>query len=112
MCCKRGYVCPFAGRHRHSPPVHYRPHPGGPSSGVTTGEMTFAEAPPLWSSDGEEVPFAGHALEFVRATILELQPRPDHEVTQRAGHEHVVRPGQCAHPRSDVHGDAADVVAA
>ena len=33
-------------------------------------------------------------------------------VAQRAGHEHVVRPRQCAHPRADVHGDPADVIAA
>ena len=46
----------------------------------------------LRRSDGEEMPFAGNALEFVRATCLELEPRPDHQVVQCAGDEHVVRP--------------------
>ena len=62
--------------------------------------------------DGEQVPFARHALELVSAAIVELEPGPDHEVAQCAGHEHVVRPGQRAHPRADVHADSADVVAA
>src|SRR6516162_7818317 len=63
----------------------------------------------LRRSDGEEAPFAGHALQLVRAAVFGLKPRPDHEVAQRAGHEHVVRPCQSAHPRPDVHADPTDV---
>ena len=41
-----------------------------------------------------------------------FEPRPDHEVAQRAGHQHLVRPCQCAHARADVYADSADVIAA
>jgi hypothetical protein len=58
------------------------------------------------------MPFAGHALELVSAAILEGKPGSDHEVAPHAGHEHVVRPGQGAHPRADVHANTADVIAA
>ena len=33
-----------------------------------------SEATPLLRSDGEQPPLAGHALELVRAAVLELQP--------------------------------------
>jgi hypothetical protein len=62
--------------------------------------------------DGGYVPFAGNAFELVGSALLEFKPRPDHEVAQRAGHEHVVRPGQCAHTRADVYGDTTDVITA
>jgi hypothetical protein len=38
---------------------------------LTAGEISFAA--PLRRRDGEEAPFAGHALEFVSATLLELE---------------------------------------
>ena len=66
----------------------------------------------LARGDGEQMPVAGHTLELVCAAVVELEARPDHEVAQRAGHQHLVRSGQCADPRADVHGDTADVVAA
>src|ERR1700758_2470427 len=53
-------------------------------------------------------PLAGHALELVTAAVIELETRPDYKIAQRASHEHVVRPGQRAHARADVHGDSAD----
>jgi hypothetical protein len=56
------------------------------------------------------MPLAGHTLELVNTALLELEPRPDHEVAQRAGHQHVVRTCQRAHPRTNVHGDPADVI--
>ena len=62
--------------------------------------------------DSEEAPFAGYALELVSAAVVELESGPDHQVAQRAGHQHVVRPGQCADPCTDVYADPADVVAA
>jgi hypothetical protein len=58
------------------------------------------------------MPFAGHALEPVSVAVFEFEPGPDHEVAQRAGHEHIVRPGQRAHACTDVHGDPTDVLAA
>ena len=33
----------------------------------------FRRNPPLRRGDGEEVPFAGHALELVSAAVLELE---------------------------------------
>jgi hypothetical protein len=39
---------------------------------LMAAEMSFAETHRL-GSDGEEAPFAGHALEFVRAALLELK---------------------------------------
>ena len=47
---------------------------------------------PLRRRDREETPFAGHALELMSTALLELEPRPDHQAAQRAGHEHVARP--------------------
>ena len=46
------------------------------------------------------------------APVLELESLPDHQIAQRAGREHVVRPSECAHAGADVHGDFANVVAA
>jgi hypothetical protein len=34
----------------------------------------FRRNPPLRGCDGEEMPFAGYALELVSAAILELEP--------------------------------------
>lgn len=67
---------------------------------------------PLRGSDGEESPFAGHALEPVSPAVVEFEPGPDHQVAQRARHQHLVRPSQCAHPCADVHGNPTDVLAA
>ena len=63
----------------------------------------------LLGSDGEDAPFARHALERMRTALLEREPRPDHEVAQRAGHQHLVRPGQGAHTRPDVHTGECEV---
>jgi hypothetical protein len=56
---------------------------------VAAGECVL-EVPHL-RGDGEQVPLAGHALELTSAALLELQSRSDHQIAQRAGHEHVVR---------------------
>ena len=62
--------------------------------------------------DGEQPPLARHAFELVSAAVVEFEPGPDHQVAQRAGHQHIVGPGECADPCTDVSGDPADVVAA
>jgi hypothetical protein len=51
----------------------------------------FRRNPPLYRGNVEEMPLAGHALELVSAAVFELKPGPDHEVAQRAGHQHLVR---------------------
>jgi hypothetical protein len=42
---------------------------------LTTGDMSLTEpTPPLMRDDGEDMPFAGYALEFVSAAVFELEP--------------------------------------
>ena len=47
----------------------------------------------------------------MRAVILERDARPGHQVLDRSGHQDLVRVGQRGHARSDVHGDATDLIA-
>src|ERR1700694_1304937 len=58
------------------------------------------------------MPLAGHAPELVYPAIIELEPRPDHQIAQRARHQHVVAPRQGTDACADVHGDPADGSAA
>ena len=53
--------------------------------------------------DGEESPFAGHALELVRAAVLELQPRPDHQVACWTRARRSDRPGRTRHRNTNRH---------
>jgi hypothetical protein len=48
----------------------------------------------------------------VGAALVELQPRADHQIAQRARYPDLVRSGQRAHPRTNVHADPTDIVAA
>ena len=41
---------------------------------VYGGRNEFRRNPPLRRGDGEQVPFAGHALELVSAAVFELEP--------------------------------------
>ena len=94
---------------------HTIPHAdGGPThaSNLKCYCRTHRVHTPLRRCHREETPFTGHVPQLVRAAILELQPRPDHKVAQGAGHEHLVRSCQGAHPRPDMHTDPADVIAA
>src|SRR5450755_1596638 len=61
--------------------------------------------------DGEECPRSGRALEGMRAPSVELEPGPGHEVLDGARDEDLARVRRAHHPRADVDGDAADVVA-
>src|SRR5215208_399043 len=61
--------------------------------------------------DGEQPPFAGHALELVRAAIGELDPRPGDQVLDRARDEQLPRPRAGSDARPDMHRDPADVLA-
>ena len=56
---------------------------------------------------GERAPFTGDALEYVDAAVLELDSGSGHEVSYRAGNEHMPRRGHCGDARTDVNGDAA-----
>ena len=45
---------------------------------LTAAEVEFRRNPPLRRGDGEEMPFAGHALERVSAVVFEFESGPDH----------------------------------
>src|SRR3954470_24884074 len=62
--------------------------------------------------DGEQLPVAGHPLQLMCAAVLEFQSRSDHQVAQRARHQHLLRSRQGSDPCADVDRDAADIVAA
>ena len=58
----------------------------------------------------EDPPLAGHALERVFTSIIELDPRACHQILHGGGREHLSRSskGRCAGP--DVDSDPADVI--
>src|SRR6266702_2471200 len=58
-----------------------------------------------------QAPVARHPFELVLAAIRELDPRPHHQVLDRAGHQHAAVPGQRHDPGGDVHGQAGDLAA-
>src|SRR5262249_9579579 len=62
--------------------------------------------------DGEQLPDAGHALQLVFASVLELQSRASDKVNDCARNEDDTRTRGCHHTRRDVDSDARDVVAA
>jgi hypothetical protein len=64
------HKCSKSESHPHGDPPLSTP-PG--AQALTAGEMNFAETPPLCRGDGEEMPFAGHALELVSAALVELK---------------------------------------
>src|SRR2546423_3358878 len=59
----------------------------------------------------EYAPFPGDALEWMRAAVLEDDPRTGHQVFDRTRGEDLTGAGQSSNTRTDVHGKAADVVA-
>src|SRR5215204_4266046 len=59
----------------------------------------------------EETPVARHPAQLVRAPVLEVDSRADHEVLDRARDEHLAGLGTRHHPGGYVHGEAAQVVA-
>src|SRR5690349_15480849 len=83
-----------------------RPRVRLPDSCSLTASPPFGGSVPC----GPELPVAGHALQRVRAPIVELQLGPDHEILDRAGDEDLAGPRDRAHARADVHADAGDVV--
>ena len=63
------------------------------------------------TSDREQLPFVGDALEAMEAAIIKAQPRPGDEVPHRARHEHLTGARQRGDACPDMHGDAANVIA-
>ena len=63
------------------------------------------------TSDCEQLPFVGDALEAMEAAIIKAQTRPGDEVPHRARHEHLAGVRHRGDPCPDVHGDAANVIA-
>src|SRR4029453_9521236 len=65
----------------------------------------------LDSVHGKEPPLARDTLELLGAAVRKRDTRADDKALAGAGDEPLVRPGECADPRADVDGHAADVVA-
>src|SRR5262249_58605905 len=57
----------------------------------------------LPSADGVEAPLPGHALQLVRATVLELDARARDEVLDRLRDEHLSARREAGHAGADVH---------
>ena len=67
---------------------------------------------PVGSSlDDEQAPFAGYALEAMRAAITELETGACDQVLDRAGDEYLIRVGERCDAGADMHRDADHVVA-
>jgi hypothetical protein len=60
---------------------------------------------------GEESPDARYTLQFVLATVLELDARARDEVLDSARDQHFSRTGECSHPRTNVDRDSTNVIA-
>ena len=60
--------------------------------------------------DGVETPFAWYALELDGAALLEGDARPRDEIPDRARDEHLAGLGLGGDPRTDVYGDATDLL--
>jgi hypothetical protein len=58
----------------------------------------------------EDSPLAGHALEHVFASIIELDPRACHQILHGGGREHLSRSGKGRCAGLDVDRDPADVI--
>src|SRR5690349_10084535 len=65
-------------------------HAPTPVKGNELYFSTACFACPYEEATAKRPPLTCHALELVSAALLELEPWPDHEVAQRARHEHVV----------------------
>src|SRR5262249_12713475 len=69
------------------------------------GSMSFR-------GDRVEPPDPRHALEFVFASVLELDARADQDAAHRLAHEHLTGRSQVGDPPDDADGPADAVVAA
>jgi Protein of unknown function (DUF2961) len=67
------YSTPFLGAASSHPPGRAVSQPAG-AQAAQGAPNEFRRNPPLRRCDGEEAPFAGHALELMNATLLELDP--------------------------------------
>src|SRR6266540_4306667 len=57
-----------------------------------------------------EAPIAGYSLEGVRSAVLELDPRPHHQILDGARDEHLSGRGLGAHTGTDVDSHAGNVI--
>ena len=60
--------------------------------------------------DGEEAPGSGHTLQFVIATVFELDTGTGDEIDDCSRREHFTRRGQTGDPRRDVNADTGHVL--
>src|SRR4051794_34813450 len=105
----------FGGPQIPSPVIRIAPKPRRWTSMSPTVNVPEFSMPMPWrlprGTDREHLPAVGDPLELVLAPRLELDLPARDQVAHRPRHEHLAGAGQRRHPRADVHGDPAKVVA-
>ena len=56
------------------------------------------------------MPDPGNALELVLTAVLELDPRPRHQILDRGGHKYLTRGRRVGDAGADVYGETCDIV--
>src|SRR5438876_4830883 len=72
--------------------------------------QSLSTGPILHIAYGEQLPLALDALEGVRSAILHREVGSDDQITDRPGHQHLVRPRRRHHAGRDVDRHTADIV--
>src|SRR2546422_10623050 len=81
------------------------------TSGTPSGNGRSTCRAAISTGDGVDLPFVGHALEGVQASVLEDESRAGGEISQRAAGQDLALVGDRTDPGGDVHGNATEVVA-
>ena len=109
------------GLHGSSPPKDAEPKPTSSSASLAFWRSRRRDAlhprgrgaarGRVLTDGGVQRPAVGNALELVLAALLEGDARAGHEIAHRARDEHLARSSKIGDARSDVYGDAGDIVA-
>ena len=78
----------------------------GPGAGCSGTRRTIRSGGSI--GDAEESPFIRNALERVRSSVREMQPRPDDKILHGAAHEDLARRSQRGDAGSDVDREAGN----
>src|SRR5439155_12325153 len=101
-----GFTYPLTPRHRQR----------RSGAAITAAPLSYrrpaASGPRQLLRDGVDLPVARHALERVRASIVERDVRAGHQIFHGARTQHLASGCESAHARGDVHGDATDLALA
>jgi hypothetical protein len=79
----------------------------GEESGEASSELVRAAHSPF---DCKDAPISGDTFERMIAAVTKTQARTRHQVLYRARYQHLARAGERRHARSDVNGNAADII--